>query len=332
MTMPDDEAQTAALLGTLRSEPSVAARERAFASLRQEFAVAAASTDTAAAARRSARWPIGIAAAILLVMSGGLTFQAMQPGQRVARLEALDGALVSHGAHWFSRDMQADVGAILAAGDSLLTRDGGALLRLSPDLSVRLASGSRARLRGADEIDLIAGEAFVDATPGTHAALRIVTPHGEVTHLGTQYLVRSGPDEIEVSVREGRAQLKTAEATSFANAGEWLRRNDRDSAVRSGKLPAGDTRFEWIAALPTDFKLEGATLGEFLSWFRRETGLSAIYAEDLDSGHLSQVQLKGSIENLEPIEALSLVLATADLAWHRDGTKVIIERRPANTG
>ena len=44
------------------------------------------------------------------------------------------------------------------------------------------------------------------------------------------------------------------------------------------------------------------------------------------------MQLKGSIEDLEPFEALSYVLATADLAWHREGAKVVIEKRLAGNG
>jgi ferric-dicitrate binding protein FerR (iron transport regulator) len=165
-----------------------------------------------------------------------------------------------------------------------------------------------------------------------HAPLRIVTPHGVVSHLGTQYLVRSERNEIEVSVREGSAQLKTGQATAVAGAGEWLVHRDRDGGVHTGKLPADDSRFDWIAALPTGFKLDGATLAQFLGWFQRETGIAPIYAEGLDSGHLGRVQLKGSIDDLEPLEALSLVLSSADLAWHRDGQKVIIEQRSARAG
>jgi hypothetical protein len=135
-----------------------------------------------------------------------------------------------------------------------------------------------------------------------------------------------------VSVREGRAQIRTCKATTVAAEGEWMLHRDRDGAVHTGTLPVDDPRYEWIASLPTGFKLDGATLGQFLAWFHRETGLAPIYETGLDSGHLGEVQLKGSIDNLEPLEALSLVLATADLAWHRDGTKVIIEKRSATSG
>jgi hypothetical protein len=326
MTDLYDENETAALLGQLKAEPSTAARSRAFAKLSEEFNAAPATAPPA-----TRRW--AVAAAAVVAIASGLVWQTLQPGARVASLEALDGSLVAHGAHWFNKDRESREGAELSAGDTLtVSNDGGALLRISPELTVRLAGGTHIRLDGADEIELTVGVAFVDATPGANAPLRIVTPHGIVTHLGTQYLVRSERDEIEVSVREGSAQLKTGQATSVAGAGEWLLHRGRNGGVHSGKLPANDARFDWIAALPTGFELDRANLAQFLKWFQRETGLAPVYAEGVDGGQLSQVQLKGSIDELEPLEALSLVLSTADLAWHRDGQKVIIEQRLGKTG
>lgn len=319
----DDEKETAALLGQLKAEPSAAARARAFAALSAEYQ--ASSTKDSSS---RPRW--GMAAAVLVVLASGMAWQSFRPAVRIANLETLDGQLVARGSHWFSRGAPAKAGDVLSAGESLtVSNDGGALLRLSPDLTVRLSAGTHARLDTPDEIELTVGAAFIDATPGTHTALRVVTPHGVVTHLGTQYLVRSERDEVEVAVREGSAQFKTGQLTTVASAGEWLLHRDRDGGVRTGKLAVEDARFDWIAALPTGFKLDGATLSAFLGWFKRETGLTPIYAEGLDSGHLDQVQLKGSVENLEPLEALTLVLATADLAWHREGAKVIIEKRSA---
>ncbi|MEO8063484.1 MAG: FecR family protein [Pseudomonadota bacterium] len=317
------EEETARLLGQLKAEPSAAARARAFAKISKEFH---AATQPAGASFSTRRWAVAVA--VLVAVAGGMVWQAEQPAARVASLEALDGSLVAHGAHWFSRDVRSQAGAVLSAGDSLtVSNDGGALLRMSPDLTVRLAAGTRVRLDGAEEIELTVGVAFVDATPGAHTPLRIVTPHGVVTHLGTQYLVRSERNEIEVSVREGSAQLKTGQATVVAGAGEWLLHRDHNGRVDSGKLPVDDVRFDWIAALPTGFKLDGSTLAQFLTWFHRETGLTTVYVEGLDSTHLGGVRLKGSVDDLEPLEALSLVLSTADLAWHRDGQKVIIAQR-----
>jgi ferric-dicitrate binding protein FerR (iron transport regulator) len=326
-TPPDDEQETAALLAQLKVTPSPAARERAFAKLQQEFA-----GRQQAPAPRAARARWAIAAGLILALLAGFVWRGMQPAALVARVEALDGVVEARGAGWLGRTSQLADGGTIAAGSTLrVGADGGVLLRLSPELTVRLAANSRASFTAADELELTQGRVFVDATPGARAPLRVRTPHGEVTHLGTQYLVRTGADEIEIAVREGRAQLTAAGAARVAEAGQWLRlRAGAEPVV--GQIALPDARFEWIEKLPTEFRLEGATLAGFLAWFQRETGLTAVYSGSVDAGQSAEVQLKGSIDDLEPLEALSYVLATADLAWHREGAKVVIEKRSTPAG
>jgi len=326
---PDDgDRETAELLAQLKVAPSAAARERAFRELQAEF-----QARNAAPPRRSvARW--AAAAAVVLAVFAGWMWSGMQGGPvRVASVEALDGVIESRDDSLFSRATHLVSHGAVDAGDDLTVREGaGVLLRISPDLTVRFAENTHAHFNSADELQLDAGQAFIDATPGARAPLRIVTPWGEVTHLGTQYQVRAGDHEVEVAVREGRAQFKTATLTAVTEAGHWLLHRDSASVPLTGDLASDDVRFAWIARLPTGFELEGSTLAAFLAWFHRETGLTPIYSDGIDAGKFAQVQLKGSIEDLEPFEALSYVLATADLAWHREGAKVVIEQRQAGNG
>jgi ferric-dicitrate binding protein FerR (iron transport regulator) len=323
---PDDERETAELLKQLKVAPSPAARERAFAKLQDEFQARHAPLPR----RYVARW--AAAAGIGLAVMGGWYAAGVQAPVTVAHVEALDGVIETRDDALFGRDSRLAAGGVVKAGMELEVREGaGVLLRVSPDLTVRFAENTQARFNAADELQLDAGQAFIDATSGAMAPLRVITPSGEVTHLGTQYQVRAGDHEVEVAVREGRAQLKTANLTTVTEAGHWLLHRDASAAPLTGALAADDVRFEWIGALPAPFKLEGATLASFLSWFHRETGLTPVYSDGVDAGRFAQVQLKGSIEDLEPFEALSYVLATADLAWHREGAKVVIEQRLAGT-
>lgn len=325
--LDDDERETAALLKQLGVTAPAAARERAFAKVREEFAAIHAP-----APRRHWRW--AAAAGVMLALYAGWAWQGMgaAPALTVAHVEALDGDVESTDGSFFGRDSRLVAGGNVSSGSELRVGEGaGVLLRISPDLTVRFAENTRARFDAADALVLASGQAFVDATPGANAPLRVITPSGEVTHLGTQYQVRAGEHEVEVAVREGRAQLKTLELTTVTEAGHWLLHRDA-SAPLTGEIAADDVRFEWIGTLPTDFKLEGSTLAAFLQWFHRETGLTTICSDGVDAGRFAQVQLKGSIDDLEPFEALSYVLATADLAWHREGAKVVIEKRLAGTG
>lgn len=323
----DDDHETAALLKQLKVAPPAAARERAFAKLQEEFRAQHAPLPR----RYIARWTM--AAGIGLVVMASWYWAGVQRPVQVARVEALDGVIETRDDSLFSRHAQLAAGGVVAAGTDLQVREGaGVLLRISPDLTVRFAENTHARFNAADELELETGQAFIDATPGAQAPLRVITPSGEVMHLGTQYQVRAGDHEVEVAVREGRTQLKTATLTTVTEAGHWLLHRDASAAPLTGDLASDDARFEWIGTLPSGFKLEGSTLAAFLAWFHRETGLTPVYSDGIDAGQFAQVQLKGSIDDLEPFEALSYVLATADLAWHREGAKVVIEKRLAGNG
>ena len=217
-SLDDEERQTAALLAQLKVAPPAAVRERAFAKLQQEFQSQHAPAPQRA---RRARW--AIAAGVVVALLAGWMWSGIQPAPLVARVESLDGGVKARGAGWLAQESQLVGGGSLAAGSTLrIAADGGVLLRLSPDLTVRLAANTRATFNAADELELTEGQAFIDATPGAHAPLRVITPFGAVTHLGTQYQVRAGRDEVEVAVREGRAQFTNAGATRVAEAGQWL--------------------------------------------------------------------------------------------------------------
>ena len=324
----DDEAQTAAVLGQLKVRPTAEARARAFDRLQAEFAALHAPAPAAAvnATRRFPRW--AMAAGLAAVVVGAVTFVSL-PGTQtpavVARVEAIEGSVDAHSAGVSGGGVHLALAGTVATGQVIeVGADSGVLLRISPALSVRLAANTRAHVTAADELELEAGAAFIDATPGARAPLSVTTRYGVVTHLGTQYLVRVGDGEVEVAVREGRAQLATDSGTRIAEHGTWLLQRAAAPPL-SGALAEDDARFQWLAGLPSAFHLEGATLEQFLAWFTRETGVTPVYSAGVDARNFTHVELKGSIDDLDPFEALSYVLATADLAWHREGTRVVIE-------
>jgi ferric-dicitrate binding protein FerR (iron transport regulator) len=336
---PDDrhaheEAAVAAVVRrALPREPDQAARDRARAAVMAEWQAALAarrkpaSRDSDPAShRRTGRAPrFALAASLLLAGVAALFawFHAQQPpaGPLVARIEqgglVADGALLGPGADVAS-------GRVVAAAS-----DTGALLRLGPALTLRLAAGTEARLASAARVELEQGRLFVDAGPGAGAALEIATLIGEVRHLGTQYEVVASGDAVEIAVREGRVRLASAAGPTIdASAGELLQAR-RDETPRRQVIADPEARFAWIAALPTPIAIEGLPLAAFLEWYARETGRTVVFA----SGDVEQEAavdiLRGSVDGLAPEAALDVVAASAGLAVERRAGTLLIHRAPA---
>ena len=135
------------------------------------------------------RWQIA-AARLVVVGAGRLAGDAARRNDRPAR--ALDGSLAVHDERWFSGATQPAAGASIVGRRSLtVSNDGGALLRIFARSHGAAGRRRHARLGGPgrDRTHRRRGVRRCDAR--RTAPLRIVTPHGVVTHLGTQYLVRS---------------------------------------------------------------------------------------------------------------------------------------------
>jgi ferric-dicitrate binding protein FerR (iron transport regulator) len=313
---PGNEAKLAALVrGALPREPSPAARERARITVEAEWRAAVAARqgrpDARSSPPRARRFAVaaGLAAAGAAAVFGWLASQEPAERPMVATLER--GSLAVHGAPLAA-------GAGIAAGDVVTVRDGaGALLRLGPGLSLRVAAGTEATVASTERVELRAGRVFVDALPGADDALTVATSRGDVRHLGTQYEVVDDSGRVEVAVREGRVQVASAGAAAMeAAAGELLVLRAGAPAERQAIADAA-ARFGWIAALPSPVVIDGRPLAEFLSWYARETGRSVSFASADLERQAATITLSGSVDGLSPEAALEVVAASTDLGVRR---------------
>jgi ferric-dicitrate binding protein FerR (iron transport regulator) len=216
--------------------------------------------------------------------------------------------------------------ATLAAHDSLASgAAGGALLRLGPGLTLRLAAGSRLAFDAAGSVTLEAGTVYVDADPARGPQpLAVGTRWGVVSHLGTQYSVGADGARLEVAVREGRVRLaRDGAAPVEARRGELLR-VATSGAVQRETLARDDARWAWIADLPTAFDTDGASLAGFLAWYARETGRGVVFADPADAARAADVRLAGSIAGLAPEQALDVVAASTGLDVQRDAARLVL--------
>ena len=322
------DAALRALLGRAQRHPapSAAARDRAFAAVHAEWRAslqapaAPAAPDVAAAPaasrprRRFASFALAAGVAVLSV-AGALAFRAQQAaGPTVAVAQAVAGQATLERAWWRGADRPLAVAAQVAAGDRVVTSpDAVAGLQLSASLAVRVAPGSRLRFDAPDAATLEAGTVYVDSDPRLgRAPLRIRTPYGVVSHLGTQYTVGLAGGALEVAVREGEVALQQGATTQRARGGELLRVDAGGAVSREPLAPHGE-RWAWLARAPAPLEIDGRPLADFLDWYTRETGVAPRFVDAATGSRLAGVTLHGDVAGLAPDEALAVVAASAGL-------------------
>lgn len=307
--------------------PSGDARERVRAAVHGAWRESVDVSATAAL-RRHRPWRAALAASLFVTaLIVGWQWQATATGS-VARVAELAGAGAELDRPWWRGGSRAlETGDPLRPGDSV-SLDGNAAARvvLASGIDLRVGAGSSLVWRSTEEIDLVAGQVYVDSAPKAGSAsgvLRVRTPLGEVTHVGTRYLTRVTPELLEVAVRAGRISI---DSKYTAGPGELLSRSSTGGSLQRTPIATYGERWEWLNEVPAPFELEGATLGAFLDWYARETGLN-VELDQLLRARVSGARLRGSIATLSPAEALDVVLAATDLSAARgDGSISIISR------
>ncbi|MET0988160.1 MAG: FecR family protein [Steroidobacteraceae bacterium] len=207
------------------------------------------------------------------------------------------------------------VGQPIKAGQVLRTSiDGRAALTQSAGIHVRLDASSLVEFASARKVSLSTGAVYVDADPAlaTNARLSVETPLGSVSHVGTQFEVRSHGRMLEINVREGSVRLRSATGENFAHAGEQLRVTD--SSIERRPLSLQDPAWQWALQVAPEYAIEGVPLAEFLRWVSRETGRELVYMTPQAADAARTLVLHGSIGALPPDVALQAVLSTTRLA------------------
>jgi ferric-dicitrate binding protein FerR (iron transport regulator) len=336
-----DDAALSAFLKSARRHPApdTAARDRAFAAVRAEWRAGLEAARDSAPRQGAARVlaPIrrrgfALAASVaLLALTAGIAWRAQQVEPAVfAMAGVVRGTVTVQHSGWRGGDTELVESARLGIGESVSTAaKSTALLQVSSGLSVRLAPDSRLRLDAPGRATLEAGTVFIDSDPGLgETPLNVVTPYGEIRHLGTQYAVTLQTAGIEVAVREGEiAVTPPAGRETRAVAGELLRLSAAAEPWRE-PVPTHGERWSWLAGVPAPIDIDGAALSDFLRWYSRETGIEPRFAEPGMQARSARVMLRGSVSGLAPDEALDVIAASTGLELSRSaGGEVTIAFR-----
>jgi hypothetical protein len=245
------------------------------------------------------------------------------PPTALARVERVQGVIDTEAG------MRLAIGSTLVTGDTLSTRTGQVALRLASGGSLRIGPRSEIVLTSANAAELVSGALYFDSeNRRAGAEFSVTTPFGTVRDVGTQFVVRLDGEQpgLDVGVRDGRVTLTTQNASDTAAAGERLVAAPDATAIRRDVMPKFGGAWDWAEGLAPPFDIEGRTLGEFLTWFARQTGRDVVFGSP-EAERLAATRLHGSID-FEPLQKLSAVLATVgDLTYTLDEERVVIDIR-----
>ena len=195
------------------------------------------------------------------------------------------------------------------AGIGLEWRGGGSL-RVDADTTVEFLS--------ADSIHLRQGRVYFDSRAEHGAAdLTISTAHGDLTHVGTQYMAAVDTLTLVVSVREGAVTISRRGGDDRAAAGQRLEFVG-DARPRVSNISRTASQWAWIEATAPTLDFSGKSTYEFLQWVGRETGYSVEF-ESLGAEQLARDgRLVGTIPGLDPRAELEVRMLGEDLDYAFD--------------
>jgi ferric-dicitrate binding protein FerR (iron transport regulator) len=246
----------------------------------------------------------------------------LQPVAHVARVIGDVRVRSEIGQRWRSL---AEEGSALHRGDMLHTGAGSAVAFDVGAVSVRVAAATELALESDSRLRLKNGKVYVDTGSGAFdGQMLIVTDAASVADIGTQFEVLYQEGRYRVRVRDGHVLLQRGDQRRRGGAGDEIT-IERNGAIDVGAISADDPQWRWVQALASAPDIDDQPLAVLLAWVARETGRAIRYANPAIEHRATTTILHGSIRNLEPMDALAVMLATTDLQHEllADGTIMI---------
>lgn len=305
-----------------RETPPVQAYERAL--------IAAAEVWHAKIRRRRRRTAFTLAASIAALAVGAVIAvrsldsptPAAEPIAQIARVIGAVRISTDPEGDWI--EVHEGTGS-LATGTSIRTDAASKLALQVDEVSVRIASNAELVLDSRSQLRLVRGKIYVDtgaaSAPGR---MSVITEAGAVSDVGTQFEVQYDAAGYYVRIREGEVLLRHDARRHRGYAGEQLS-IDASGAIHRTPMAPDDPAWRWMHALASAPDIDNQPLAVLVAWVAREAGVTVRYATPAIERRAMTTILHGSIRNLEPLEALSAMLATTDLQHEvlADGTIMI---------
>lgn len=208
----------------------------------------------------------------------------------------------------------------IVSGQTIVTGDDASLgLLWSAGGSLRLDANTEMTFVSEDRVELTSGRIYFDSMQAAagESLVTIGTEHGDVTHLGTQFMAATNHETLTVSVREGQVAIDGRlheEVTAIAGESVLIRGGRRPERLN---IVGFSQQWRWVEAAAPVTDMQGKTLREFLEWVSRETGYEMKFdTENFDPVVLEAIQ-RGK-ESEAPRVALGQRLLANDLEYYYD--------------
>lgn len=304
-----------------RGKPRVpapdAARERAFEQLHAHWSK---RTRHQRNRRRTMSW--AVAASILIavvIVLHNVNSHSFTPTVIAAKIVRSSGTDVHRRANRSSQVTEVSAADGVFANSTLITGTNSRLaLAWTTGGSLRLDEATELNIVSPERVRLVIGSIYFDSianqsTASEPRSLSIETPHGVVTHLGTQFSTRLQDDELTISVREGEVEIANADRRLTLSAGDEFDIN-RAGLREQRHVEAYGGQWQWIENIAPTFDSNSRSAYDLLEWIGRETGYS-IHYHDVATATLAHRGTLTGMAGLAPMHALKALPYATDLRY-----------------
>lgn len=264
--------------------------------------------------RRRTRWSLGaVAAAVVLValLSTMMNRPVTGPVPILAHVEAISGEAWIENATG-QRVRLGESSAILEEATVISAVGARMALRLSTGHSVRIDRSTIVTFLEADHLRLDHGAIYVDSGLIHSVGIRITTPLGNASDIGTSFLVRYENEHLRVLVRSGVVLVNLPDEDLRVDRG-------RGVVISPGSAPEWLTvtpwasDWEWARTVAPPFEVEGQKVDAFLRWYERETGRVVRYSDEESERLARRTTIYGGVVEVAPELAADSILLSAGL-------------------
>jgi transmembrane sensor len=265
----------------------------------QHLKARAAANDTAPARRSWARPLIAIAASALVIVAGTYWFNrapsSFAPSEHYATAPA-------------------EVRTITLGDGSTITLSG------AGEASIAISESER-------RVELTRGYALFDVAHDPARPFVVQTPEGDITVLGTSFVVHIGEGEVRTTVLRGsvsgvpeRGFLGASRGSVTARANEEIVLNDDGAALVGIAAEAIPRRLAWRDNM---LAFDGETLNEAIAQVSQQTG----WTFELADPSLGEMRVGGYVQ-ADPEAFIELMSSSLNLEARREGDRrVMLSRR-----